>query len=219
MEQLYQPMPDDHPMREEHEKTKYELEGRILAHYKEDETLGPPVIITEGKRVWPSWAHKFLNDPSNTFRYRLKVRMPTFQMSNEEINKIVTYWGNYGQVDLPFSEQKPVVSDKVAAGRELFNKLQCTSCHTVNQRATPAELADPGSSKGLAPDLGRAYGKVRKEWIMDMLRDPQKMVPGTRMPGFWPEGQSAVPEVLGGDATKQIEAVADYVLSLGQGRN
>ena len=44
------------------------------------------------------------------------------------------------------------------------------------------------------------------------------MVPGTRMPGFWPEGQSPAPDVLNGDSEKQINLIADYILYLGQAR-
>jgi hypothetical protein len=37
------------------------------------------------------------------------------------------------------------------------------------------------------------------------------------MPGYWPEMQSPAPEIMGGDSKAQMELLADYVLSLGQG--
>lgn len=221
VEQMWQSLPDDHPMREAHEKEKHALEGRILAYYPEDETFGPPPLATEGSRVWPNFAYNFVNNPAwEKLRPKLKVRMPTFQMSNEEVNKIVTYWANFGGVDIPYSEQKTITMtpENRQAAQQLFNKLQCANCHAVGQALSASELADTGSSKGLAPDLTLAYGRLRKEWIVELLKDPGKMIPGARMPGFWPEMNSPAPEILKGDSQKQMEVLADYVLMLGQGR-
>jgi hypothetical protein len=36
------------------------------------------------------------------------------------------------------------------------------------------------------------------------------------MPTFFPDGQSPLPDVLNGDAKKQMEAIRDYVISIGQ---
>src|SRR2546430_17727499 len=40
----------------------------------------------------------------------------------------------------------------------------------------------------------------------------QKVMPGTKMPSFFPGGP---PDVLGGDDEAQIRALRDYILSLG----
>lgn len=221
VEGMWQPLPDEHPAREAHEKEKRALEGRILAYYAEDETFGPPPLVTEGSRIWPNFGYTFLNDPSwKHLRPKLKVRMPTFQMSSEEINKIVAYWGNYGGVELPYSEQKSIsmTPENQRAAQALFSKLQCANCHAVGQPVSAADMADNSSSKGLAPDLALAYGRLRREWIIELLKDPNKMIPGARMPGFWPEMNSPAPEILGGNSQKQLEVLADYVLMIGQNR-
>jgi hypothetical protein len=36
------------------------------------------------------------------------------------------------------------------------------------------------------------------------------------MPTFFPDGQSPLPDVLGGDAKRQMMAIRDYVISIGQ---
>lgn len=220
VEGLFQPLPDGHPGKDEHDKQKYALEGRILPYFAEDETLGPPPLVTESQRVWPKWAHGFLHDPSNALRYKLKLRMPTFQLTNDEVNKIVAGWARIGGQEFPFAEQKPIQMTDAnrQAAQALFNKLQCANCHMVSGRPSPADFADPASTKGIAPNLERSYGRLTKAWIKELLKDPQKMVPGARMPGFWPEMQSPAPEILGGDSEKQIDALADYVLLLGQSR-
>jgi len=219
MQGLFQPAADDDPHKEEIDKQQWALEGRILTHYAEDETLGPPKILYEGQRVKTPWVHGFIHNPgSNKLRTKLTVRMPTFQMANEEVNTIVTGWAAEGKVEFPFVSEETIAMtpQERKDGELLFSKLQCLNCHTVNRVPTATEME--GGSKGLAPDLGLAYKRLHKSWIMALLRDPQKMIPGARMPGFWPDGQSPLPEILGGNAEKQIELLARYLLSLGEGK-
>ena len=219
IEGIYQALPEDHPDREAHEKQRWDLEGRILSYYPEDETLGPPPLVSEGSRVRSDWVHAFFNNPSHRLRVKLKVRMPSFQMSNDEVNKIVSYWAAQGNLEFPVAPLYKVSLTPVQLGnaKALFNKLQCTTCHTVGRDATPAEIAEEGSSKGLAPNLARAHGRLNKDWIVQLLKEPGKMVPGTRMPGYWPDMQSPAPEIMGGNSQAQMELLADYVLLLGQG--
>ena len=141
--------------------------------------------------------------------------MPTFQMHNNEINAIVTGWGAKGNVEMPTELEKAMTltPQQEADGKNLFAKLQCLNCHTVGRHATPDEM--DGGTKGLAPDLIYANKRLRYEWIVELLKDPQKMIPGTRMPGFWPDGQSSLPDVMGGDSEKQIRVLASYLISLG----
>ncbi len=219
VEELYQALGENDPKREEHEKDKYNLEGRILKYYEEDETLGPPWLLTEGARVHGPWIYNFLQNPGDhKLRTRLKVRMPSYNLPTEEWNKLLSYWAAHGNVEFPVSENAPVklTAVEVETGKKLFNKLACASCHTVGEKPTMAEME--GGSKGLAPDLLHAAKRLRREWIVQLLKNPQKMVPGTRMPGYWPEMQTPAPEILGGDSEKQIQLLTDYILYLGQTR-
>ena len=38
------------------------------------------------------------------------------------------------------------------------------------------------------------------------------------MPGYWPDGQTALPDVLEGDAKKQMEAIRDHVFIIGKNK-
>ena len=220
VEQLWTQLGDDDPKKEEHEKSRFDLEGRILSHYQEDESLGPPPLVTQGSRTHGQWLYHFLENPGRAkLRTRLDVRMPTFQLSNTELNRIVAGWSEKAGVkDFPYVDNKPVrlsAADFAVAG-QLFTKLQCLNCHTAGTTPTREEME--GGSKGLAPDLLHTHQRLRRDWIVELLKDPQKMVPGTRMPGFWPEGNSPAPELAGGDSQKQMELVADYVIYLGQSK-
>ena len=63
----------------------------------------------------------------------------------------------------------------------------------------------------LAPDLTIAKKRLKPEWVSQWLTDPQTLQEGTMMPTFFADGQSPMPDVLGGDAQKQIEAIRDYL--------
>ncbi|MEK7249681.1 MAG: hypothetical protein AAB209_04580, partial [Bacteroidota bacterium] len=49
---------------------------------------------------------------------------------------------------------------------------------------------------------------------VEWLADPGKIQEGTRMPTYFPDGQSPLPDVLNGDAKKQMEAIRDHVWGL-----
>jgi hypothetical protein len=56
--------------------------------------------------------------------------------------------------------------------------------------------------------------RVRYDWYLRWLEQPQKMQPGTRMPTVFPDGKTTIAAVLGGSADAQAEAMWAY-LSLG----
>jgi hypothetical protein len=62
-----------------------------------------------------------------------------------------------------------------------------------------------------------AAQRLHPDWILKWLHDPQKLMPGTKMPTFYadPEATDGPPDVLGGDDEAQMRALRDYVISLG----
>jgi cbb3-type cytochrome oxidase cytochrome c subunit len=71
----------------------------------------------------------------------------------------------------------------------------------------------------MAPDLARARARLRPGWIKSWLKDPQRIVPGTRMPQNFPERpeDNVYSDILGGEQKAQIEAVTQFLLSLDHG--
>lgn len=53
--------------------------------------------------------------------------------------------------------------------------------------------------------------RLRHEWYLAYVENPQRFRPGTRMPAAWPEGKVFYPDILSGDAGNQIESVWRYV--------
>ena len=53
-------------------------------------------------------------------------------------------------------------------------------------------------------DLTTAQGRLRPGWLHDLLMDPAKVTPATRMPAFWYGGSVSFPNLAGGTADSQI---------------
>jgi cbb3-type cytochrome oxidase cytochrome c subunit len=184
------------------------VEGRggDIRAYIDDKGYQPPVLTPEGAKVQSDWLFKFLQGPY-PIRPWLNVRMPTFGMAAPEITAINQYFMAVNGVVAPFHYVKVEELDQasVRRGRELFDQLQCMSCHVLSA----AVLAQKGASS-LAPNLALAHERLRPDWIVDWLTDPQKIDPGTNMPSFfYSEG-----ERLYDDADEQIKALRDYLLTL-----
>jgi cbb3-type cytochrome oxidase cytochrome c subunit len=173
-----------------------------------DQALIPPNLATEGAKTQPLWLHSFLMDP-NIVRLRpwLTARMPTFHFTEQQAATIERYFSAVDRVDYPFvTTDIDTDNEKLSVGGDLFTKLQCASCHPTSN-VLPAGKAP----EDLAPNLLLAGQRLRPEWVLRWLTDPQRIVPGTRMPTFFPDGQSPFPQILGGNSPAQIQAVRDHL--------
>jgi mono/diheme cytochrome c family protein len=183
--------------------------GNIRRLYEEQPTLAPPILNGEGEKVQSEWLFNFVKAPV-PIRPWLKVRMPTFGLSDEEAARIVAYFGSLDRKEIPFVhlERASLTEANIEAGKLLMSKdyLDCFSCH---QRGAEKPQGPP---EGWAPDLAMAHERLNPEWIVKWIHDPQKVMPGTKMPSFYPGGP---PDVLGGDDDAQIRALRDYIISIG----
>ena len=181
--------------------------------------FSPPVLysadakIGEGARVQTDWLHAFLADPSHKIRPWVNLRMPTFEFSEDDINVVTRYFAAMDKVPYPFDARPQPDAVLLAAGRDLFGRWQCVKCHVV------AGKLPNQPPENMAPDLANVPHRLRAEWLRPWLADPGRIQPGTRMPTNFPKdpAENAYPDVLGGDQAKQIEAVTQYLLSLGPG--
>lgn len=177
--------------------------------------LAPPTLQAEGARVYPNWLFEFLKAPSD-IRYGLKVRMPTFDMSDEDATTLVKYFSALDNEPFPYEtiEQPTSTRAELQVGKQIFDTLKCDSCHPSQGEIIPA-----GSDKAGRPDLSLAKTRLKADWLIDWMKDPQSFQKGTAMPQAWPiaGGQHmAVPGYAGDDAEKQIQLVRDYLISLGR---
>ena len=177
--------------------------------------FAPPPLKAEGARVYPDWLFEFLKEPSD-IRYGLKVRMPTFGLSDDEATTLVEYFSALDDEPFPYEtlEVPTPTRAELRVGKQIFDELQCISCHP-----SQGEVIPEGSDKAGRPDLSLAKERLKPDWLIDWMKDPQAFQRGTAMPQAWPlvGGQHmAVDGYAGNDAEKQIQLVRDYMISLGR---
>ncbi len=177
--------------------------------------LSPPPLQAEGARVYPDWLFDFLKAPSD-IRYGLKVRMPTFDMSDEEATTLVKYFSALDNEPFPYETIETPMSTQaeIRVGKQIFDELKCDSCHPSQGEVIPA-----GSDKAGRPDLSLAKQRLKADWLIDWMKNPQQFQRGTAMPQAWPlvGGQHMPVEgYADDDAEQQIRLVRDYLISLGR---
>jgi len=167
--------------------------------------------IGEGSRVQSDWLQGFLADPSNKVRPWLNLRMPTFHFTQDQLNTITRGFASMDKVPYPYGTWPEQDATLLAAGHDLFTRWQCNKCHVVAGKLPDQEPAN------MAPDLAKVPTRLRPDWLVVWLTDPGHVQPGTRMPMAFPVNpeENAFPDVLGGDQKKQIEAMRQYLLTLG----
>jgi cytochrome c1 len=174
--------------------------------------LSPPDLIGEGEKVQSEWLFNFLKKPqTGQIRPWLQVRMPTFELSDQEANDLVAYFKALsGDVSgFSYLPEYQITAEQRRAAQIMVSKdyFSCFSCHQQGSKkpeGTPAEWA---------PDLVMARERLNPDWIVKWLKDPQALQPGTNMPSFYPGGP---PDILDGDDEQQIVALRNYLLSLGR---
>jgi cytochrome c2/predicted nucleic acid-binding Zn-ribbon protein len=161
-----------------------EGQGHAIAGVIKDPAMLPPNLAAQGARAQGDWMFDYLHDPSQVeMRPWLTVRMPTFGFTDEQANAIIGYFQARDRRQ-PFS-MPPVAAHPrdLAVGRVVFNMLQCAKCHPSG----PEAAAATGVTPDLAPSLLLAGDRLRHDWVPSWIKDPQKWVPGTRMPSNFPE--------------------------------
>src|ERR1700747_673815 len=196
-----------------------------LPQYQDAQEQLPPKLLTEGARVDPEWLRKFLSNPSlsttdtdrNGVRPYLKVRMPTFSFSDNELRKLVRFFEALSQQPLPYiPEQVPTLTAKEKdMGRSLFSSAAapCLKCHATG---------DPAHDKiATAPNFLLAKERLKPGWAEASIIDPQAISPGTSMPSnlFRKEGEHWVfngptPPAFQGYDQDHTKLLVDYIFQL-----
>lgn len=184
--------------------TRQEGFGGAIYDTIADPTFHPPSLYTQGAKTQPQWLFKFLRDPSPvrpTF-FEGHARMPSFSLTDEEINILIRYFAALDNQQFPFEQQTIAYqpdAESVKLGEEFFQSFRCVQCHNIvpGRPATAFQLQQAG------PDLALTKGRLKPHWVQLWLEDPQKIAPGTRMPAFWTE---RTPQAL-----KEIQALRDFL--------
>ena len=177
-----------------------------------------PALDGEGAKVQPGWLYRFLRGP-RPLRPWLTLRMPTFtRLGGVGARSLAASFAARDKASYPFvmQEPRPLEGQRLSEALALFRKLQCVRCHLLSN----APRLKPGE---LAPDLALSGERLRRAWIARFILEPQKVMPGTRMPTLFPlededdpgSRTTPAPALFGGDARRQIEALTELNLSWG----
>ncbi|PIQ87041.1 MAG: hypothetical protein COV74_02540 [Candidatus Omnitrophica bacterium CG11_big_fil_rev_8_21_14_0_20_45_26] len=182
------------------------VEGRVRSLF-EDLGNAPPVLDGEGAKVQEDWLFEFLHAPS-TIRPWLKYHMPGFGLSEDELNALIQYFALLEHQKVSFAPSDiSTDQDILTAGRQLFMQFKCIQCHQSAE--------SPGlTASFLAPDLVISKDRLKPQWVVEWLKEPQRLQEGTMMPTFFADGTTPIADVLDGDWIKQIHALRDYMWQL-----
>lgn len=194
---------------------KVENSGGLIAKLVNERFAGdqniayyaPPHLTPEGSRVQEDWLHTFLSGPFN-IRPLVKFRMPSYGFSDEQLQTASNYFlATHDRQYVRTTYTHTPNPALLPAGKYLFDKLKCLSCHYVGG-AVNAETK--------APSLSTIKKRLRPDWLPHWLLRPDSVMPGTPMTAFWWASGKPAPAdtILGGDYKLQIQAVIDYVWSI-----
>ena len=172
-----------------------------------DEGRIPPRLDGVGDKLNDKWLGHVLDNGANDRPYML-TRMPKFGTAN--VGHLVKDFASADRLKKPLALR---VTDRIhrvrSAGRFLTGDkaLACIKCHYFGgHKATGIQSLD----------LLSMTRRLRKDWFVRYMLDPQAYRPGTRMPAGWPRGQTLLPDVLDGVAKHQIASVWEYLADAGK---
>jgi cytochrome c2 len=161
----------------------------------------PPSLTNVGAKLNPDAIRKILVEGAPVRPY-LKTRMPQFGSSN--LNHLITLFDETDQLPAVGDVEIGTLDDfknsgKKLAGNEVFN---CIACHAFKGKK---------SGNMAVVDLTEMSLRLKKNWFVQYLQNPQVFSPSTVMPGFWAGGKSGFTEMFEGDAQPQIQAIWAYL--------
>jgi hypothetical protein len=114
----------------------------------------------------------------NGVRAYLKVRMPTFNFSPNELQALVNFFMGASDQHQPYIPERlePLTGEEPAMARALFtsNASPCLKCHMTGDAAHDA--------KATAPNFLLAPERLKPSWTKRWIYDPQLISPGVNMP-------------------------------------
>jgi len=194
--------------------------GQIAENYSAPE-YAPPNLNTQGAKVQPEWLFNFFKNPM-IIRPNLQVRMPSFDMTDKEWNAVITAFQNWDDEFLAFESDFHVdqSTKHFKAGEKLHELGACNNCHFYGTKF-PKQGAQTW-----AANLALTKDRLQPDWLIEWLRDPQVIMPGTKMPapylpdtellnlpgsqGDW--GKYVVE--INGDKELMLEGLRDYIYSI-----
>lgn len=178
-----------------------------LENAQNADDVQPPRLTGAGRKLRTPWLEQVLTKAGRA-RPWMTLRMPQYGSRNVDFltHGLPKLEGNLTDETIGKVAFTPAT---IAAGRELAGKggFGCVACHDISG-------VRGGGTRG--PDLATINQRVRHDWYVRWMHQPQRLVPGTKMPQNFINGRSQIDRFFQGEANPQIEALWAY-FALGPG--
>jgi mono/diheme cytochrome c family protein len=193
---------------------KWAKEKELATEDEEARPFTPPILVGEGNKVQSPWLFNFLKEPI-PLRPWLKVRMPTFELSDEDAAALTRFFAAADGASYPYrrveerepsyiARQRQSLAGYYDKSRQLVEQ-ECSACHV---RGSKTPEGRPPSD--WAPDLSLSRERLQPDWILAWLKNPQTLYPGTKMPTFpFADIESTLPP----DPDVRMKALKDLLMS------
>jgi cytochrome c551/c552 len=212
---------------------QYQLENGIVKIGAVDAAWqnSPPPLFREGEKVQTDWLYRFLKNPGQ-IRFTPLLRMPKFNMSDEEARILTNYFAAADGADYPY-EKQPQQLDSYMASKEaefhakhsdrstensyrdeswrMLTSTLCIQCHAVGNAQPAGKLDDPKVTRG--PSLNRIHERLRPEWVSVWLFEPTWITSYTSMPPPFAKDKHSYAPLFDTDATDQTIGVRDALMN------
>jgi cytochrome c551/c552 len=194
--------------------------------------MAPPPLDMEGTKVQTPWLFNFLRNPGK-IRHTTVLRMPRFNMSDDEAKALANYFAAVGNAPFPYQlieQREPAYLDAVNSdfhkvfpdkkneylteSWQMLNAPLCIKCHSVGGRQVT--VSDPAKDiRG--PNLELASERLKPDWLLLWLFRPSWITPYTSMPSPLPPqqagGQPRYPELFDGEGLRQTVSLRDSLVN------
>lgn len=131
-----------------------------------------------------------------------------------------TFLSDLFGVEYPFPRDvAPDIDDaRFKLGEALFYNQRCLACHVGGDPSVPGTTRDIK-----APNFALSHERLRYDWVLKWIQDPQAIQPGANMPqiafaGLPDELRQQLVTAAGTDTTDQLRALVDFVFAMGDRR-
>ena len=209
----------------------------LVPHLQENLTSGDgdkarqaavPPLYREGAKVQTPWLFRFLKNPDQ-LRYTTVLRMPRFNLSDDEAQALANYFPANDGVPFPYQripqQEPPYLADREQAFDARFEEDVpylheswetltdpglCIKCHSVGGREF--KVVDPTKDVH-APNLDRVQQRLRPDYLRLWIAKPKAFLSYTGMPQNFSRLQQILPNSFAGDPEWQTLGVSDALLN------
>ena len=165
-----------------------------------DEGRLPPPLTGVGHKLLPAALESVFTAKSTSRRPFMTIRMPAYE--RDQVAELVRLFPRADGLDTTSEQAVFGSGDGLAeVGRELVN-TGCVECHAFRGESLPGAIG---------VDLHDISSRVQPQWFYEFILSPGELKPRTRMPTFFPDGQSHRKDLLDGDVRRQIAAMWYYL--------